>query len=75
MKAKDPYVQVLNKLEKLEKELKEKDKDKVWGFLLDAWKREMHNATFYKDIIRTFMVLIDMLYEEKERANWYKNRL
>jgi len=74
MKAKDPYIHVLNKLRDLEKELKEKDKDKVWDFLLDAWKREMHNASFYKDIIRTFMVLVDMLYKEKEKVDWYQNR-
>jgi len=56
---------VLQELEKLKKELKEKDPKKVWDIILKSWHEAIKNKVFYEKILKAMIMLIEMLYEEK----------
>ena len=56
---------VLQELEKLKKELKEKEPKKAWDTILNSWHEAIKSKTFYKKTLKAMIMLIEMLYKEK----------
>jgi len=56
---------VLKELEKLKKELKEKDPQKAWDTILSSWHEAIKKKTFCEKVLKAMIMLIEILYEEK----------